>query len=49
MLQKAKPPRRWAAVDVIDYFDTHLNCTIRELAAMSGWRVVEVKALLSGG
>ncbi len=35
--------------DIIDYFDSHLNATVAEIARMSGKSVTYVKRLLMGG
>ena len=38
--------QKWEWYDVVDYFDSHLNVTLRELSGMSGWRVEDIKRLL---
>ena len=35
--------------DIIDYFDSHFDATIAEIALMSGRSVAYVKRLLMGG
>ena len=35
--------------DIIDYFDSHFDATISEIAQMSGRSVAYVKRLLMGG
>ena len=35
--------------DIIDYFDSHFDATISEIARMSGRSVAYVKRLLMGG
>lgn len=36
----------WSSQEVIDYYDSHLNVTLHELAAMSGWYVHDINQLL---
>ncbi len=36
----------WKYQEVIDYYDSHLNVTLHELAAKSGWYVHDIKKLL---
>lgn len=38
----------WSAETVIEYFDTHWDVTLQELAELSGWRKADLKALLMG-
>jgi len=40
---------KWSVESVIEYFDTHWDCTLHELGALSGWRKAELKKLLMGG
>ena len=37
---------KWHDHEVVEYFDTHLNVTIRELSRMSGWNERETKRIL---
>jgi hypothetical protein len=36
----------WTVEQVIDYFDSHWNCTLTQLARLSGWTVAELKGVL---
>lgn len=39
----------WSEEKVKEYFDTHWDVTLRELARMSGWSVKGLKAILLEG
>jgi hypothetical protein len=34
--------------DIVDYYDRHLNLTLRELSAMTGRTIKELKRLIMG-
>lgn len=38
----------WSDSAIIDYYDSHLNVTLRELASRTGRTVQELKSLLMG-
>jgi hypothetical protein len=35
--------------EIVDYYDSHLNLTLRELSDMTGRSVAELKKLILGG
>ena len=35
--------------EIIDYYDTHLNLTLAELASMTGRSIAQLKKLIMGG
>lgn len=39
----------WTDAEIVDFYDSHLNVTLSELAALSGRSVAYCKALLMGG
>ena len=39
---------RWTVEQIIDYYDSNLNVTLRELSIMSGFSVPELKRILMG-
>ena len=41
-------PLKWDAEMVSEYYDSHLNCTLHELSALSGWTRKELLRLLNG-
>lgn len=32
--------------EIVHYYDTHLNLTLRELSGMTGWSVADLKKLI---
>lgn len=41
-------PKQWTDNDIIEYYDSHLNITLRQLAAITGRTVQQLKSLLMG-
>jgi hypothetical protein len=39
---------RWSDEEICDYFDTHPNVLLSELASMSGWSLAYIKRTLMG-
>lgn len=39
---------RWTDEEICDYFDTHPNVLLSELASMSGWSLAYIKRTLMG-
>ena len=39
---------RWSDQEICDYFDTHPNVLLSELASMSGWSLAYIKRTLMG-
>ena len=39
---------RWTDQEICDYFDTHPNVTIKQLAKMAGWSELYIKRTLMG-
>lgn len=39
---------RWSDEEICDYFDTHPNVLLSELASMSGWSLEYIKRTLMG-
>ena len=39
---------RWTVEEICDYYDTHPNETIKELALRSGWSEAYIKRILMG-
>lgn len=37
------------AAEIVHYYDTHLNLTLRELSRMTGRSVADLKKLIMGG
>ena len=41
--------RRWSDEEICDYYDTHPNETIKDLALRSGWSQAYIKRILMKG
>lgn len=39
---------RWTEDEICDYYDSHPNVTIQEIAELSGWSTTYVKRVLMG-
>ena len=39
---------RWSDEEICDYYDTHPNVLLSELASMSGWSLAYIKRTLYG-
>jgi len=39
---------RWTDQEICDYYDTHPNVLLSELASMSGWSLAYIKRTLMG-
>ena len=39
---------RWSDQEICDYYDTHPNVTIKQLAKMAGWSELYIKRTLMG-
>ena len=40
--------KQWTDSEIIDYYDSNLNITLRELAVLTGRTVQQLKSLLMG-
>jgi hypothetical protein len=49
MSEDKKPNYNSTDAEIVHYFDTHLNMTLRELADMTGRTVSQLKKLIMGG
>ena len=49
MTEDKKPDYSSTPAEIVDYYDSHLNLTLRELADMTGRSVAELKKLIMGG
>ena len=49
MSEDKKPNYSSTDAEIVHYFDTHLNLTLRELADMTGRTVSQLKKLIMGG
>ena len=38
----------WTDEEISDYYDSHLNMTLRELASLTGYSVQKLKKILMG-
>lgn len=37
---------KWTEDQVLEYFDTHWECTLAELSLLSGWSISDLKKVL---
>ena len=49
MSEDKKPSYSSSNAEIVHYYDTHLNLTLRELADMTGRTVSQLKKLIMGG
>jgi hypothetical protein len=49
MTEDKQPNYSSTDAEIVHYFDTHLNLTLRELADMTGRTVAQLKKLIMGG
>ena len=49
MSEDKKPNYSSSDAEIVHYFDTHLNLTLRELSDMTGRSVAQLKKLILGG
>ena len=47
-IQSTRMNTRWTEEEICDYFDTHPNVLLSELASMSGWSLAYIKRTLMG-
>ena len=47
-IQSTRMNTRWTDQEICDYFDTHPNVLLSELASMSGWSLAYIKRTLMG-
>ena len=48
-MENQQPNYKSTDAEIVHYFDTHLNLTLRELADMTGRTVSQLKKLIMGG
>ncbi len=49
MSEDKQPNYSSSDAEIVHYYDTHLNLTLRELADMTGRTVAQLKKLILGG
>lgn len=49
MTEDKQPNYSSTAAEIVDYYDSHLNLTLAELARMTGRSVADLKKLIMGG
>ena len=47
-MEDQKPNRASTPAEIVDYYDRHLNLTLRELSAMTGRTIPDLKRLIMG-
>jgi hypothetical protein len=47
-IQSTRMNAQWSDQEICDYFDTHPNVTIKQLAKMAGWSELYIKRTLMG-
>ena len=48
-MEDKQPNYNSTPAEIVDYYDSHLNLTLRELSDMTGRSVAELKKLIMGG
>ena len=49
MSEDKKPDYSSTPAEIVHYYDTHLNLTLRELSDMTGRSVAQLKKIIMGG
>jgi hypothetical protein len=49
MSEDKKPDYSSTVAEIVHYYDTHLNLTLRELSDMTGRSVAQLKKIIMGG